>query len=65
MWPGTYKAFKNTFDHCRQKFTKKRDPKKDEMFEKWNLESIDDSPFSLFYPSESEDVTQLANEYGG
>ena len=27
---------------------KEREPKKDEKFEKWNLENIDDSPFSLF-----------------
>ena len=27
---------------------KKSDPKKDEKFETWNLESIDDSPFSLW-----------------
>ena len=47
---------------------RKKWPKKDEKFEKWNLESIDDFPFSLqclFTPSESEDITQLANEYGG
>ena len=49
---NTYTAFKNTtFDQCRQKFTKKeREPQKDGKFEKWNLEGIDDSPFSLFSP---------------
>ena len=39
-----------TVDHCRQKITKeKRDPK-GRKFEKGNIESIDDSPVSLFLP---------------
>ena len=38
-----------TFDHCRQKFThKKTMTKKGQKFEKWDPETINDYPISLF-----------------
>ena len=57
-----HKFKKNDFRSLQTKIHKKSDPKRTKKFEKWNLEIIDDSPFSLFllHLHESEDVTQLA-----
>ena len=59
------RGFKNkTLDHCRQKFTKS-DPKKDENSKNGTQKVLMTLTSFFLYFSESEDVTQLASEYGG
>ena len=62
---GTHTNLKNTtFDHCRQKFTK-NDPKRTESSKNGVWKVLMTPLQSLFTPSESKDVTHLANEYSG